>query len=375
MNDNDLRNVSGDDYRRLMAEAYPAPKTDIRAAVMAQITAEAAQPRKKAKILTPAFRNRFVKYGSIAACFVLLVTLGFRVVPMMTKDAAMESKNTTATADMVYTAEAAPEAPQEVQPGKTSSETQAAGGTENGGPVLYKAMLTADGGTDAEAPADTITEEPVAAAAYSAALEDTAAIENYSDVIAEEAEEEIVEEAVAEEAPAAPADEVPMLMMAPPPSNAVVEEAPAEEVVVEECEACIEEAVVEEAAAEIAAPEYYRYGNAPDEAEAVRRTFEYELKLDLSSEAGEPAYTDWMEEHGYADVSHWSIAEFAADFGIARERFTELYDALTVLFAQMHPGYAVPTYDLDKMYGMDADITASIAVGNPGYVTDELYRQ
>ena len=89
--DHNLQNVSDADYQRLISEAYPSPKRDIHAAVMAQVTAEAAQSGKKVKILTPAFRNRFVKYGSIAACFVLLVTLGFRILPMMTKDAVMES--------------------------------------------------------------------------------------------------------------------------------------------------------------------------------------------------------------------------------------------------------------------------------------------
>ena len=82
-----------------------------------------------------------------------------------------------------------------------------------------------------------------------------------------------------------------------------------------------------------------------------------------------------MAEHGYADVSDWSLAELVHDFGISRERFTELHTALTEAFGQMHPGYAVAQYDLDVLYGMGADITDSIARGDKGYITDERYRQ
>lgn len=358
MMDHDLQNVSDADYRRLIAEAYPSPKRDIHAAVMAQVTAEASQSRKKAKILTPAFRNRFVKYGSIAACFVLLVTLGFRVLPMMTKDAVMES-----AADF-----AAPEAAEAAGTAMVTADTAAYDDAET---VPETAAAPEENG-------NAKTEAPVQ---FKAVLTDSTDLPSEEVPAAEEAAEEEIEEAAAVYSAEIEADsgtdpdvstepETPMLMMAPAP---VVEEAPVEEAVVEEC---VEEAVVEESAAEeIAAPEYYRYGSAPDEAEAVRRSFEYELKLDLSDEAAD-SYAGWMSEHGYTDVADWSIAEFVRDFGITRERFTELYDAMTVLFADsLYPGYAVPTYDLDKMYSMDTDITESIAAGNPGHVTDELYRQ
>ncbi len=383
MMDHDLRNVSDADYKRLIAEAYPSPKRDIHAAVMAQVTAEAAQSRKKAKILTPAFRNRFVKYGSMAACFVLLVTLGFRVLPMMTKDAVMESENTMVTADMDYYAdEAAPEAPQTEE---TSAETQAsAGGIKNGTPILYKTVLTDS--TTMEEPVEEaeeeIIDEPVAAAAYSAEIEADSGIEEGDSSVFTE-------------------PEAPMVMMAPAPvaeesaiEEAVTEDCLVEEAIVEECveecvveeavveeyveECIVEEAVVKEELAEkLAAPEYYR--SASDKAEGTRRMFEYELKLDLYQEVhdqfGYESYDNWMTERGYTDVAGWSIAEFVDHFRISRERFMELYNALTVAFAELHPEYDVPTYDLDKMYSMDTDITDSITAGNPGCVTDELYRQ
>ncbi len=392
MNDNDLRNISDGDYRRLMSEAYPSPKKDIHAAVMAQVAAEAEQSNKKAKILTPRRMNRFVKFGSMAACLVLLVTLGFRVVPMMTKDAVMESTvNTSAVQESAevgyaYTAD--------------DAETAASAAEDGTAPAFFAAKLT--GGTQAApeaaaeepeaAPEEQIEEEPATVTAYSAALADTLPEEEVvydsSEEMIEEEMDDAADSLTPEEAPAAeeaPAEPILMMSAAPkaeevmeePTEEPVVEEAVEECVIEEEIEECIvEEAVIEEApAAELAAPDYYRYANAPDEAEAVRRTFEYELKLDLSGEAGEPAYTDWMTAHGYADVSDWSLAELVHDFGITRERFTELHTALTGTFGQLYPGYAVAEYDLDVLYGMGTAITDSIARGDKGYVTDGLYRQ
>ncbi len=393
MNDNDLRNISADDYRCLISEAYPSPKKDIHAAVMAQVAAETEQSDKKAKILAPRRINRFVKFGSMAACFVLLVTLGFRVVPMMTKDAVMESTVETAEMQDTFGYTAADDA-------ETSASAAAGDGAA---PAFFAAKLTS--GTQAAAeepeaapdmsPSEQIAEEPAAVTSYSAALADTLPEEEVaydsSEKMFEEKMDDAADSLAIEEAPAAeeaPAE--PILMMSAAPKAEEVVEEPTEELVVEEaveecvveeeieeCEECVvEEAIVEETpAAELAAPDYYRYGNAPDEAEAVRRTFEYELKLDLSGEAGEPAYTDWMTAHGYADVSDWSLAELVYDFGISRERFTELHTALTGTFGQLHPGYAVAEYDLDILYGMGTDITDSIARGDKGYITDALCRK
>ncbi|MBQ2279094.1 MAG: hypothetical protein II333_11030, partial [Clostridia bacterium] len=191
MKDNELRTVSDADYRRLMSEAYPSPKKDIRAAVMTQIMSEAAQSDKKAKILTPAFRKYFVRYGSIAACLVLLVTLGFRVLPMMSKDAVMESSAEMASQEAVMLADNEAYADEDVPETKSASA---------GGSGILKSKLT--GGKPA-APA----EEPAEAALYSASLTDSIAEEP-----TEMAEEAVEEAPVAEEAPAAP-----MLMAAAAP--------------------------------------------------------------------------------------------------------------------------------------------------------------
>ena len=313
MMDHNLQNVSDADYQRLISEAYPSPKRDIHAAVMAQVTAEAAQSGKKANILTPAFRNRFVKYGSIAACFVLLVTLGFRVLPMMTKDAVMESEAAAGTMMIADNTAACDDA--ETVPETAAAEENA---KKSGAPVLFKAILT--DGTAAYSE-ESVTEEAPA----------------------EEAEME-VEEEIAEE----PA---PMLMMAPAPAaeeavaedaiveEAVVEEAPAEDLIEEEVvEECVVEEAVEECIVEEAAPQ------------SGTTSFESELKLALTREIDAEAYTAWMTGHGYTSPENWSIAEFVQNFGISRERFTELYDALTAFFEQTSPDAEIISYNLDELY-------------------------
>jgi hypothetical protein len=288
MMDHDLQNVSDADYRRLITEAYPSPKRDIHAAVMAQVTAEAAQSGKKANILTPAFRNRFVKYGSIAACFVLLVTLGFRVLPMMTKDAVMESEAAAGIMMIADNTAACDDA--ETVPETAAAEENA---KKSGAPVLFKAVLT--DGTAAYSE-ESVTEEAPA----------------------EEAEMDVEEEIVEEPAP--------MLMMAPAPA--------AEEAVVEEC--VVEEAILEEAAAESAV--------------SPVPPFEAELKQLLTEEIPAETYTAWMTGHGYTSPENWNITEFVQNFGISRERFTELYDALTAFFEQTSPDAEIISYNLDELY-------------------------
>lgn len=99
MNDNDLRDSQNDiEYKNLLAQAYPSPKSDIHAAVMERINAEVSQPRKKSKILWGKTRSRLVKLGSMAACLVILVTLGFRVSPMLNAKTASNEAMSADTA-------------------------------------------------------------------------------------------------------------------------------------------------------------------------------------------------------------------------------------------------------------------------------------
>ena len=269
MNDNDLRNISDGEYRRLMTEAYPSPKKDIRAAVMAEIAAEASQTNKKAKILTPKRRNLIVKFGSMAACLVLLVTLGFRIVPMMTNKVVMED---TAAAEAVIV---------------TTENTAADSEPKKNAPAMFAAKLTAfDASEENDSPEEAYDD---------AAEEGTDAISAYS-ILADTAEEVVLE---AEETPAAP----PMMMAAPPIAEEAVEE-------------CVVEEAVEECAAETAVPR-----------------FESELKLLLTEEINTETYAAWLTDHSYTSPDHWSIAEFVTVHGISRDRFTELHSTLTASFA------------------------------------------
>ena len=474
MNDNDLRNTSleqvDDDYARLMAAAYPGPKTDIRGAVMARIAEEnkISYKKEKNKVCTAGSRNRFVRYGGMAACLVLLAALGFRVLPMM-KDAVVGQAENTAVTDYV---DAAPEAAMDGM--ETMAETAA---DEEGSSGFFKAQLY----SSTEPIEEEITEEPTA---------------REEPVVAEEGAEEEIDEAVEE-----------AVMAEPEP---VVEEAPAEElvlpqageIIVKESAAAeaeaVEEAVEEEAAINDGGSMLYGYAgslltsnhstfydsssgsgvarvpkslsytaegclhsgvfgnsfhdmpqavvnlvtsyadvgsvavwcsenagscgmniyellnafsiprdsfevlytttdlwyhhdynvdllfggdrstvyeyylNGGDYAGFVKRYFEYEMKLDLYAEVGSKAYNAWAAERGYTSFCRWSIAEFVRDFGVTRERFAALYDALVVQFAETYPGYAVVEYDVEKLYEIGTDITDSIARGDMGYVTDAM---
>ncbi len=90
--------------RELMDMAYPHPKSNMRAKVMAQIEADA---RKQKRI------NRFLRYGSVAACLIFAIGAITAIAPLLTDrfdNAAMEKAyyaevNDTEMRAMVYTAD------------------------------------------------------------------------------------------------------------------------------------------------------------------------------------------------------------------------------------------------------------------------------
>ena len=135
-------------------------------------------------------------------------------------------------------------------------------------------------------------------------------------------------------------------MMAPAPvaeesvvEEVVAEEAPAEDMIEEEVvEECVVEEAVEECIVEEAAPQ------------SGTTSFESELKLALTREIDAEVYTAWMTGHGYTSPENWNITEFVQNFGISRERFTELYDALTAFFEQTSPDAEIISYNLDELY-------------------------
>ena len=105
--------LSGEELERLLSllrEAYPSPKRDIRAAVAEAIRREGGAEGGGARILKPrkasraAVLGRIAKWGSLAACIVLVSAVGLRVLPMLvnqakTADASMPEAFQTAAAD------------------------------------------------------------------------------------------------------------------------------------------------------------------------------------------------------------------------------------------------------------------------------------
>ena len=94
MNEHDnLTPAEMESYRSALNEAYPAPKTDIHANVMKQIRAERLAQKQRMR------RAAFVKWGSVAACLLLVCIIAIRVVPGMDKLAAAEADNAGAMAE------------------------------------------------------------------------------------------------------------------------------------------------------------------------------------------------------------------------------------------------------------------------------------
>ncbi len=80
MNEHDnLTPAELESYRSALKEAYPAPKTDIHANVMKEIRAERLAQAKRRR------RAAFVKWGSVAACLVLVCVIALRVAPELDK--------------------------------------------------------------------------------------------------------------------------------------------------------------------------------------------------------------------------------------------------------------------------------------------------
>lgn len=75
MSTHEIHEISDEQYMAVMRDAYPGPeKGKIAASVSARVKALERKRR---------LRQGFVKFGSIAACFAVVVFAGFRVIPML----------------------------------------------------------------------------------------------------------------------------------------------------------------------------------------------------------------------------------------------------------------------------------------------------
>lgn len=186
--------LGAEDCARLLAilrEAYPSPKKDIRAAVMEVVRADLekknAGDRHRAAVLPgPAEKDRgrkraarlgrIAKWGSLAACILLVSAVGIRVLPALTRKAAVMTQDSAAV---------------ESYPAEAASRTETQADANPALPAPAPEMMTEEAAFD-EAPAS--PEAPAAAAKTSAVPEEKAEIEEeaaeldaYFDV-AEEAE-------------------------------------------------------------------------------------------------------------------------------------------------------------------------------------------
>ena len=99
MNEHDnLTPTEMESYRSALKESYPAPKTDIHANVMKQIRAERILMKKRAR------QKLFVKWGSVAACLLLVGMVALKVVPEVDKMMAPMAENSGGMAEDVSVA-------------------------------------------------------------------------------------------------------------------------------------------------------------------------------------------------------------------------------------------------------------------------------
>ncbi len=414
------------EYKRLMAEAYPAPKTDIKNAVMARISAE-SQVDDAEKLNTTgkkraAWKSHLVKWGSVAACFIVLAALGFHVLSMNMKGGMVENASVSTTADTSEEAEY-----------NTLEEEEGAAG------MIYEAKVTS--AVDEQAPEeaemsedeeDILEEEavlempveqpaPEMAVMYStkkAAVDEdmtngssgmpasSHAASSFADYDASGIPEKL--SSAAEDCQHTGVFKNSFHDITQSVINLAVAYAGGEKLLswYEQtngtCEMNLYALIVAMEIPQEALEEMYNtsdlwyhhdyniallYGDAGADAvydyyltggsyaEYVKRYFEYELKQSLVADDGVTQYGEWTAEHGYNAICRWSIAEFVRDFGITRDRFVELYDKMVVRFASEYAGYEIVEYDIDAIYAMGEEIADSIARGDMGYVTDAMYHK
>jgi len=204
-------------YQQLLELSYPQPKKSIRDEVMKQIRAESGSESAESPLLCAftgseakssrrkAHMNRFVRYGSIAACFVLLIGAVIGIAPLLSRTeaddaAAYVHQNTVTT----YASTDAAPTTDTVKPENWKEEAKKQNGTIMKS-ALYDTAPMRDS-AEPESPAEACETQPETAALYSMTLTSANAAES-PEAESPEAEspeaEEVAAEAVCEAAPAA----------------------------------------------------------------------------------------------------------------------------------------------------------------------------
>lgn len=379
MNDHLNDNLTPDDalsaeelalLKDVLDSAWPPPKHSVRDSVMAQIRRE--RMAEKRRIL----RNRFLRYGSLAACLLLVTAAGFRILPALTQKSADMAAVQTAS---VYTDDAADAVTEEAVTEAAVTSDAVTSDRENGG-IVYS-TFAAPQSTEAEtsAPAETRPEtEPASKLMFAAAP--TAGSTDNAECEAEDAAEEAspcetYRETLAADSIACAhsgvfADSyhtIPEVIIACTGEDVYL----AWLDITDGCTRNIAHYLnyMEENSAALmsdiemiydATDLWYRYDwdfglfssgdpdaveeyyqNGGDFAAMVKRDTEYRFKLALLDETGAEMNVD---------VCAWSIADLVESENITLAALTEIYESSAGAVEEAYPGYAPQQYDLAALH-------------------------
>ncbi len=367
--------------------AWPPPEKSLRDGVMAQIRRERAMAKKRA------LRNRVVKYGSLAACLLLVTMVGIRVLPAMnSKSADMAAADRyTLTAGNTAPAEAAPETaaqgyseneksgkndgePMQAVPGSTVSAS-----AEDGGILITEEAVSEEALPETEAETLAETSAPYSKLLFSAAPAETEeecavaeceaeGMEEYADAVETCAADAAVNTACAHSAVFADSyHTIPEMIIACTGEDVYLAWLDG----TEGCDRNIAEYLnyMEENSSVLlsdiemvydatdlwywydwdfgllesgdsdAVEEYYRNGG--NFSEMVKRDTEYRFKLALLDEMGAEMNVD---------VCAWSIADLVESENITLSALTEIYEKSADGVTADYPGYAPQQYDLAALH-------------------------
>lgn len=372
--------------------AWPPPQKSLRDGVMVQIRRERAAAKRRA------FLNRAVKYGSLAACLLLVTAAGFRILP------GLASKSADMAADAYNMASAPAEA-----------EVMEYADADGNGEIPKKTMLFSTQSTvlgtedvtedvvEAEEAMPETQPETAAPMLMFAAGSKTGEAE---EAAVTECEAEAAEEtALADDAPEILCDHSGVFADSYHTIPDVIIACTGEDVYLAwldgtgGCERNIADYLnyMEENSSVLlsdiemiydatdlwyrydwnfslfgtgdsdAIEEYYRNGG--DFAGMVKRDSEYRFKLALLDETGAAMNVD---------VCAWSIADLVEAENITLAALTEIYEKSAVGVEADYPGYAPQQYDLaalhDYAYSAENDAETPPDAIAPGRHEDEMFR-
>ncbi len=114
--------------------------------------------------------------------------------------------------------------------------------------------------------------------------------------------------------------------------------------------------------------EYYFSGG--DYEKAVGNYFEHEYKMNLIAYVGTSSYAKWLEVSGISGISEWSLSDLAGAFSLTAEELEMLYGETKAELAADYPDAVFHTYDFDKI--LSASSESQIGCGR---AADKTFRK